>query len=147
MAKTIQVQDESVAWDVTSNGEFFANFKEKRFTAPTLKGLTEQLRSAKSASPLNIPFVEFLPPSWSNATATVQYGKLVGVHSRNRNLLVKYADGTTAQKSRHDRANFLRGDADADKLQRLYAELVAAQIAYDEFMRANALEIPGVGKE
>lgn len=143
-SSTISIGVSKVEWTVDEEGEFFAEFEGETYKHITLKGLTDKLRAIAKRKPLDIPFVQF-EERWNHNEPQVRRGVVTGVHSGNRNLLVRYDNDVTDQVSRHGR-DLLRGDVDTEKLQALWKAKEDARAAYEAFTREHALEIPE-GKE
>src|SRR5579883_3277272 len=105
--QTINVNGTDVVWQLDDNGIFRATFDDEEFENPTLKGLADKLRAHTKKKPMAIPVVRF---EEHYAKALLRHGTVVGRHSGNRNILVRWDGDCANEQFRSYSGKLLRGD-------------------------------------
>jgi len=136
---TMVVRGRVIEYGVSDKGIFGATWLGERYEHATLAGLKAALdRQLKQKPMLSVAIVKIEQDHFSEKFKLVK-GTVVGIHSGNRNLLVKWDDAREVEQHR-DRGHTLRGNTDLNKLRALYTKALTAQKRYEEFRDANAFE-------
>lgn len=121
------------------SGQFKSTWNGEKFESLTLKGLKDQLTRQLKKNPLAVPIIKVETDHRDDKQNFIK-GVVVGVHSGNRNLLVRWDGYGHADQERPFRREFLKANSDLKKLRQLYAGVKKAQKAYYEFLEANEFD-------
>lgn len=111
-------------------GIFKARWDGEEYTHTTLAGLKSALERQVKKKPLNIPV--FKVESLHDDKPDVEKGVIVGVHSGNSNLLIRFEHGV--EQYRGYRGQLLIGSADLKKMHALHRAAREAEKALENFM-------------
>lgn len=118
-------------------GIFGATWNGEAYSHATLAGLKGQLERQIKKKPVNIPVIQ-IEDDYREAI-TIEHGFIVGKHSGNGNLMVKWGDNPVEQ-IRHYRGKVLAANTDIKTLKALHAARKKADNAYNKFVEDNAFD-------
>ena len=150
--KQIDVKGKKFAVSITDKGEFVSDYEGDQVRAESLKSLTEKLAGRISRSRrVSISVCMWEKESWHDKPGRIRTGTILGLHSSNRNLLVKFDDESKSEQISY--GDFF-DPKDADELKRLAEMLNAAEKAFEKFKeeheidaKAKVREVLGVSGE
>lgn len=115
-------------------GVFGATWGGEKYSHVTLAGLKGALERQIKKKPVKIPVIQI--DDDYHEKLTIEHGFVVGKHSGNGNLLVKWGDQPVEQMRRFS-GKLLEANMNAAKLRELYAARKKAESAYNKFLEDN----------
>jgi hypothetical protein len=126
-----------VEYGVDEKGIFKARYNGENYEHVTLAGLKSALERQMKKAPLKIPVVKIEYLHYDKPGITK--GVIVGVHSGNRNLLIKWDDEDHVEQHR-DFRELLVASVDLKKLRTLRQSKRKAEEALDAFLQKNRFD-------
>ncbi len=118
---------------------------DKQGDAITGKSLSElKTKIKRFVGTLNIPFTNVTTMDDDDNKLTFTDGVVIGVHSGNGNMIIDWGNGRREQARSYYGSSYLRHleSEERDELQRLYTAKIAAETAYDEYLRKLVFQLP-----
>lgn len=133
------VAGRKVEYGVDENGVFTASYNGEEYQHVTLAGLKGALERQMKKAPLKIPCV--MVESFHADNPEITKGVIVGVHSGNGNLLIKWEGQSTAEQcGRYHGDKLLSGSVDLKKLKALHQAKCKAEKVLDDFLEKNQID-------
>jgi hypothetical protein len=150
----IEVRGKSIDYTVDGDGMFSAELNGETFKTESLRQLKDKLLARAGKKPLNIPVTKVEETErWRSHSgkALLEFtdGILTGIHSANRNLIVKWDDMSRSEQVTHYGATVLRRLTEKERLvlAARHNAKVRAEDEYDELLRSLKYEQADTGEE
>lgn len=127
-------------------GIFGASWNGEQYQHKTLDGLKGMLERQLKKKPLNIKVVK-IENGWRDEEVEITKGVIVGVHSGNRNLLIKWDGKTTAEQYKTYRGSLYNLTIDTNKVKQLKRAARVAGKAFEDYLRKHQFDRESIKDE
>jgi hypothetical protein len=131
---TIEVKGKKLEVGVWDNGQFYTELGNEQVHADSLEHLKTLCakKLARAAVKLNIPFLRF-------DNGQLKRGTITGLHASNRNVLVKWEDGTSSQEYSYQSTDYIKPEL-VDEYVKLSQASFVAENALTKFTKLNNMD-------
>lgn len=142
MKMTLRGRD--IDYTVDAQGIFHAEYNGENYQHQTLAGLKDKITVCLKKKPIAIKILQIKTDS---DRLDIRKGVLVGIHSGNRNLLIKWDGNRGVEQVRSWSGKILNPTVDLSVLKALYRAAGEAQKRFDDFIENNKFDTDEIPKD
>jgi hypothetical protein len=133
-----RVRGRTIKVDIDDKGVFSAELNGEKFQNKTLEGLKGVINRRLASKPLSIRVIDASEGYYNKPT--YRRGTIIGKHSSNGNLLIKWDGKDRAEQEGRYGSGLLKETADIEELKRLRKAAKDADAAVEKFIEENSFD-------